>query len=271
MGDKPKETAGNNTMKRKRKNKVDRIVVEPHWLDVEDENIDYEATQSDEDVNIEATEPDASDKEDSLFHSSHNSGSPQREMSEKSDATVESNFEDRLEKLAEESRRDKILEEEKNQVLGEMKATENDIVAFASGNSNEEYYVYQVFDIDYINSAKCYRSVASDGIKSVNKIVFNSSLNSKVEENLLNKKNVIKIHKYRIFNNSMVVIDDFDPYWKADNQVLGEPVELTENEYENVFKNKDNRYASSPGHLDKKLTIRKPSQLSQKKRGNGNT
>ena len=36
MSENPKETAGNNVMKRKRKNKVDNIPFERHWLDVDD-------------------------------------------------------------------------------------------------------------------------------------------------------------------------------------------------------------------------------------------
>ena len=97
-------------------------------------------------------------------------------------------------------------------------------------------------------------------------VLFNSSLNDEVGKDLKEYKNVVKVFKHRIFNNSMIIIDDFEAYWDAKHQILGEPELLGKDYLEHIFqKEADAHYATSPGLLERKVTKRNPPKLVVKK------
>ena len=102
----------------------------------------------------------------------------------------------------------------------------------------------------------------SDGKRLYSKVFFNSKLTPLVQKYLDNDdKVIIKINLYRLFNKSVVIIDSFAAYWNPRGEVLGNPTELTMTEVNDVLLNPDERYASSPGNLQARVTMRNPGKL----------
>ena len=274
LGNNPKETARFNVMKRNKGTKVSRIVqdVAPRHEQRQDttEEHDQQATFNQEDEVHEnpgdgivagvALEDEAESLDNSLLGGSHSSGSPV--VSRESSVSRQGSFDARILEIE----RARVQESEKEIVFNQMKAAGNDIMLFSAGENREEGFIFQAYDLEYMDAAKAYRATLSDGRKASNKVLFNSSLNDEVTECLREYKNVIKVLKHRIFNRSMIIIDDFEAYWDAQHQILGEPELLRKDYLEHIFqKEADAHYATSPGLLERKVTKRNPPKLIVKK------
>ena len=272
IGRNPKETAKLNVVKRNRKNKLDNIgqlvqeVIEQEQnAPDEREHNDTAGLEEEQDENTGAPENieenhDSRDEQenealDNSLLGSHSSGSPHvsRESSLSFDARV-------FQMEVEENH-----EKEKKIVISEMKEAGNDLITFSSGEEREGGYILQAYDLLYVEAAKCYRATLSDGSKATDRVLFNSLLNDKVEEDLKEKKNLVKVTSHRIFNSSMIIIDDFDPYWDAKNEILMTPQLLSKDYLKHISEMEaDKSYATSPGLLDRKVTKRDPRKLQVK-------
>ena len=93
-------------------------------------------------------------------------------------------------------------------------------------------------------------------------IFFNSKLSPLVKKLLCNEKRfIIKVNQQRIFNNAVIIIDNFREYCNSKNNILGDPKEIEEAAINAVLCNPDENYASSPGLFQSKVTSRKPGKL----------
>ena len=263
MGENPTETSGQNKQKRKRKNRLDSLVNEHGGATAADEDYDSDSfpdlnnepqfDRHDAGYQEEMQRTPSHESDNSLFSGSHSSVS---DGNPPADDEVQETEEFTQEEVAEK------LSQEKQMVLEEMAAEENDILKFVTGQSNLEEFTYQIMNIKTIVSADGYRATASDGKRKYSKVVFNSKLSPLVEELLGNdQKIVIKISQHRIFNKSIAIIDSFRPHWNANNEVLGKPTELKISEINDILSNPDERYAASPGNLQSKVTMRQPGKL----------
>ena len=63
-----------------------------------------------------------------------------------------------------------------------MKAAGNDIMLFSAGENREEGFIFQAYDLEYMDAAKAYRATLSDGRKASNKVLFNSSRRSAMHQ-----------------------------------------------------------------------------------------
>ena len=278
LGRDPKKTARSNVVKRNRKNRIDNIgqlvreIPEEEQIvdnDLEQDNTEGPAEEQDENTvapgnvaenhnlrdepeNHELRDGQEMEAFNNSLLGSHSSGSPvvSRESSLSFDGRVL------------QMERADVHEEEKKTVMSEMKEAGNDIITFSAGEEKEGGYILQAYDLLHVEAAKCYRATLSDGNKATDRVLFNSLLNEKVEEYLKEQKNVVKVLTHRIFNNSMIIIDDFEAYWNAENEVLGTPQLLSKDYIKNIFKkDADQNYATSPGLLDRKVTKRDPRKL----------
>ena len=75
------------------------------------------------------------------------------------------------------------------------------------------------------------------------------------------KRFIIKVNQQRIFNNAVVIIDNFREYFNSRNNILGDPKEIEKAAINTVLCNPDENYASSPGLIQSKATPRKPGKL----------
>ena len=287
MGNDPTEFAGNNVLKRKRKTKVDSIEYEQHWLGCNDapfnDDTDESEQEQETEVNNEANDGLGSRDDnvalDDSFLGSHKSGTPTRDDSESERSSCsrislsqKSSFENRLEEMSQRAERSKAFQNEKQTVFAEMREEENDLLRFSTGAEKDGGYVLQVYGVTYVEDSKSFRATVSDGSKATDKVLFNSSLNQKVEQYLVDRKSVVKVVKHRIFNKSVIVVDHFIAYWDAEMEILGEP-KLLRKDYlrsisDDAEADADGRFATSPGNLTRKLTS--TPKLSQKNRTVGN-
>ena len=299
MGRDPKGTANNNLAKRKRNNKVQNIAMEEHTAaiagnpfedDDEEDGVgngvgdgegdgerdgerDGEGDDEEEFATRITSEAEvacrvSTSKNDMLDDSilgSHTTGSPgaSREASESGDSA--SSFDKRIYEIE----RNRVQVNEKRIVLKQMRGEGNDLVTFSSGDAKEGGYILQAYNLVYVDPAKSYRATLSDSTKAVDKVVFNSSLNKQVEEELKHEKNIVKIMKHRIFNKSMIIVDEFVAYWNANDEMLGDPVLLNKEYMRNIFDGADANYATSPGNLERKVTNRNPLKLKKKTKSAG--
>ena len=278
LGRDPKESAKSNVVKRNRKTRIENVgqlvreAVEQEQIEEDNLEQDDRGVLEEEQVentvapgnmeenhdlrdgeeNNETRDGQGLEALDNSLLGSHSSGSPlaSRESSLSFDGRV----------LAMEHA--DVHGEEKKIVLAEMKEAGNDIITFSAGDQREGGYILQAYDLLHVEAAKCYRATLSDGGKATYRVLFNSLLNEKVEEYLKDKKNVVKVLSHRIFNSSMIIIDDFDAYWNAENEILGMPQLLNKDYIKNILKKEaDENYATSPGLLDRKVTKRDPRKL----------
>ena len=287
MENDPTESAGNNVLKRKRKTKVDSIEYEQHWLGCNDfpfnDDTDESEQEQETEVNNEANDGLGSRDDnvalDDSFLGSHKSGTPTRDDSESERSSCsrislsqKSSFENRLKEMSQRAERSKAFQNEKQTVFAEMREEENDLLRFSTGAEKDGGYVLQVYGVTYVEDSKSFRATVSDGSKATDKVLFNSSLNQKVEQYLVDRKSVVKVVKHRIFNKSVIVVDHFIAYWDAEMEILGEP-KLLRKDYlrsisDDAEADADGRFATSPGNLTRKLTS--TPKLSQKNRTVGN-
>ena len=75
------------------------------------------------------------------------------------------------------------------------------------------------------------------------------------------KRFIIKVNQQRIFNNAVVIIDNFREYCNSKNNILGDPKEIEKAAINAVLCNPDENYASSLGLFQSKVTSRKPGKL----------
>ena len=60
----------------------------------------------------------------------------------------------------------------------------------------------------------------------------------------------------------MIIIDDFEAYWDAENEILMMPELLNKDYLKHISEiEADESYATSPGLLDRKVTKRDPRKL----------
>ena len=89
----------------------------------------------------------------------------------------------------------RVQEEEKKVVLNEMKEAGNDILTFSEGEERKGGYIFQAYELVYV---ECYRATLSDGNKATERVLFNSSQNTSVEESLKDCRNIVRIFEHRI-------------------------------------------------------------------------
>jgi hypothetical protein len=282
MGKNPTESAENNVLKRKRKTKVDNIEYEQHWLGCNDNPFNDDTDESEQETEVEKEPNDGlTNREDDValddsLLGSHKSGTPTRDDSEsgKSSCSKESlsqqiSFENRLKEMSQRAERSKAHQNNKQSVLAEMREEENDILHFSTGAEREGGYVMQVYGVTYVEDSKSYRATVSDGTKATDKVLFNSSLNEKVEQYLEDRTSVVKIVKHRIFDKSVIVVDRFTAYWDAEMEILGDPKMLRKDYLKTLLTDAEPvAEKTTPGNLHRNLTS--TPKLSKKNRTVGN-
>ena len=75
------------------------------------------------------------------------------------------------------------------------------------------------------------------------------------------KRFIIKVNQQHIFNNAVVIIDNFREYCNSKNNILGDPKEIGKAAINAILRNPDEKYAWSPGLFQSKVTSRKPWKL----------
>ena len=263
MGGNPIDAARNNKQKRKRKDRytsiADHVAHELNSPTTEDteENDENEVNINEAPLETEIVDPtellanegspeehnNSVKSQNSLFSGSHASN----EDDEKEDSEDEAHM---------------VWLSEKNDIIDEMIAEENDLFKFITGQSKNEEYTYQVLGVKYVEKAEGYRALLSDSKSLYAKVFFNSKLSPLVKKLLCNdNKCIIKINQHRLFNNAVIIIDSFRDHWDSKNNILGHPKEIEKAAIHAVLSNPDESYASSPGLFQSKVTSRKPGKL----------
>ena len=64
-----------------------------------------------------------------------------------------------------------VHEEEKKVVLNEMKEAGNDSLTFSAGEERKGGYIFQAYELVYVEKGKCYRATLSDGNKATESFI----------------------------------------------------------------------------------------------------
>ena len=118
--------------------------------------------------------------------------------------------------------------------------------------------ILQCQELTYLQRGHCYRAYCHDSRLASDKFCFSAALNRKVQEVLVDKHSVIKVTKFKLYNNQFVFVQQFEVLFEFSKEVMiSNPYLLNEKDYEKILQKKRNvKLPSSPGKVDKKLTSR---------------